>query len=121
MKSNRQKIGDWGESLAAAKIIASGYTIAHRNYRTPYGELDLIAGKDDILVFIEVKARTNGAFGLPEDSITKRKREHILQSIDYYLQEHADLTCDWRVDVIAIRGKPGIDNPEIVWFENALA
>jgi putative endonuclease len=121
MKSNRQKIGIWGESLAAEKLIANGYVIEDRNYRTPYGELDLIARKEDLLIFIEVKARTNGAFGMPEDSITKRKREHILQSIDYYLQERPDLVCDWRVDVIAIRGRPGLDNPEIVWFENALA
>lgn len=121
MKSNRQNVGAWGESLAAEHLLASGYAILHKNYRTPYGELDLIASKADLLIFIEVKARTNGAYGLPEDSITKRKREHILHAIDYYLQEHLEVNCDWRVDVIAIRGKPGYENPEIVWFENALA
>ena len=120
MKSNRQKVGAWGESLAAEHLLAGGYTILHKNYRTPYGELDLIGSKTDMLVFFEVKARTTGEFGLPEDSITKRKREHILQAIEYYLQEHPEINCDWRVDVIAIRGKPGYGNPEIVWFENAL-
>lgn len=121
MKSTRQKVGAWGEQLAADKLIASGYEIQHRNYRTPYGELDLIAYKDGLLLFVEVKARTNGAFGMPEESITARKRDHILQSIDHFLQDHEEVDCDWRVDVIAIRGKPGHANPEIVWFENALA
>ncbi len=121
MKSFRQKVGAWGESLAADKLTARGYEIQHRNYRTPYGELDLIASKDGMLLFVEVKARTSGAYGMPEEAITNLKREHILQSIDYFLQEHADINCDWRVDVIAIRGKPGVKNPEIVWFEDALA
>lgn len=120
MKSSRQKIGQWGEELAAKKLRSDGFVILEQNYHTPYGELDLVARRDHLVVFVEVKTRTTQTFGQPEDSVTPRKRDHILQSIDYYLQNHPDLDCDWRVDVAAIRGKPGDREAEIVWFENAL-
>ncbi len=121
MKSNRQRIGIWGEQLAAEKLRSAGYEILEQNYRTPYGELDLIARKGDLYLFIEVKTRTSRAFGLPEAALTRRKREHILQSIEHYLQEHPEIDCDWRVDVFAIQGKPGASDLEVVWFVNALA
>lgn len=121
MKSRRRKIGLWGEELAAERLRSDGFIILEQNYRTPYGELDLVARKDRLIIFVEVKTRTSQAFGQPEDSITRRKQEHILQSIDYFLQSHPELDCDWRVDVAAVRGKPGESETEIVWFENALA
>lgn len=121
MTSSRQRIGFWGEELAAEKLRGDGFTILGQNVRTPYGELDLIARRDNLIVFVEVKTRTSQSFAQPEDSITRLKREHILQSIDHYLQEHPELDCDWRVDVAAIHGKPGGREAEVVWFENALA
>jgi putative endonuclease len=121
MRSSRQRIGFWGEELAAEKLRGEGFTILAQNVRTPYGELDLIARRDNLIVFVEVKTRTSKSFGQPEDAVTWRKRDHILQSIDHYLQDHPELDCDWRVDVAAIQGRPGGREADIVWFENALA
>lgn len=120
MKSHRQKVGAWGETLAAEKMRSEGYEILAHNYHTPYGEIDLIAFKEDQLVFVEVKTRTNENYGLPEQSVTMVKQEHLLQSIEYYLFEHPEIVSDWRVDVIAIQGKLNCTDPEIIWFENAL-
>jgi putative endonuclease len=120
MNLNRKRIGSWGEELAAEKLRSEGYVILEQNYRTPYGELDLVARRADLVIFVEVKTRTSRSFAQPEDSITRRKRGHILQSIDYYLQNHPDIECDWRVDVAAIQGRPGSSEAEMTWFENAL-
>lgn len=120
VKRHNQRIGAWGEELAAERLRSEGFDILAKNVHTPYGELDLIAAKADQLVFVEVKARTNENFGLPEQSVTAEKQEHLLQSIEHYLVEHPEIDCDWRVDVIAIQGTPGKPDPKLVWFENAL-
>lgn len=120
MTSYRQKFGTWGEQIAAAYLKMRGFSIQDRNVRTPYGEIDLVAQKADLLVFIEVKTRTSAQFGMPEDAINPKKREHLVACAEHYLQQQADFSGDWRIDVIAIRGKPGQPDPEILWFENAL-
>ena len=64
--SRNQVIGRWGEQAAADYLSEHGYQITGRNIRTPYGEIDLVAVKDSITIFIEVKARTSKSFGPPE-------------------------------------------------------
>jgi putative endonuclease len=120
MPSNKQRYGEWGEKVAASFLSARGFKIVARNVRTPYGEIDLVAKKQTLLLFVEVKSRSSDVFGLPEEAISSRKREHMIQSAQYYLQESSEIQNDWRIDVIAIRGRPGQVNPEVVWFENAV-
>ena len=119
MTAARQELARWGEALAAGFLAAQCYEILERNVRTPYGELDLIACREDVTVFVEVKTRASGACGLPEASVTPAKQAHILASAQHYLQTHPDRDGDWRVDVIAIR-RFSQRSPEIVHFENAL-
>lgn len=116
MKHN-QRIGKWGEDTAAEHLTQHGYEIIARNVRTPYGEIDIIAKQADILIFVEVKTRTSNKMGLPEESITPRKREHMLAAADHYAAEHE--IDHWQIDVVAIEGKPG-SKPIITYFENAL-
>ena len=130
----RQSLGRWGEQVAAAYLEAQGYAILERNFRTPYGEIDLVAQRQPsashghasqaelpVTVFIEVKTRTSSSFGLPEESVTTRKRAHLLACVEAYRQDHPDRSMDWRLDVIAIRRRPGSVEPELIHFENALA
>ena len=117
--SPRQNLGRWGETLAADYLSRRGYILLERNARTPYGELDLVMRQGEGLVFVEVKTRASRAYGLPEESITPRKQEHLLNAARAYLQSHTELGGDWRVDVIAIRRMPGAP-PEVVHFENVL-
>lgn len=119
-KTHRQNVGRWGEAVALRFLEGKGLKLVERNVRTAYGEIDLILMDGADLVFVEVKARTSGAFGLPEDAIGARKREHMIHSAEAYLQAHTDLPDAWRIDVIAIRGKPANDTPEIEWFQNAV-
>ncbi len=121
MTTSAQRLGRWGERLAAAYLEQRGYAILACNARTPYGELDLVARQGEVTVFVEVKTRRSQSFGLPEAGVTPRKQAHLLSAAQSYLQTHPDLNGDWRVDVIAIRRLVSADaEPEIVHFENAL-
>jgi putative endonuclease len=117
--NRRQTLGRWGEALAADTLEQQGYVLLERNARTPYGELDLVMRQGQTIVLVEVKTRSMPTFGLPEESITRRKQEHLLRAAQHYLQSHPELGGDWRVDVIAIRR--ALDGPpEVVHFENIL-
>lgn len=117
MSSHNQKIGAWGESVAAEYLEERGYTIIGRNVRTPYGEIDIVAEKDEITIFVEVKTRTSKSLGPPEISVTPRKQEHMFAAAEHYAQENE--INHWQIDVIAVEGKPG-SKPNFTHFENAL-
>ena len=102
MPSPRSTLGPQGEAIAAAHLEAKGMRIVGRNYHTRYGEVDLIAEDGDTLVFVEVKARRSSAFGLPEESVTERKRERLVKTAQTYLQTNGLDQRSWRVDVVAI-------------------
>lgn len=116
MKHN-QRIGKWGENIAVDYLAGHSCEIIARNARTPYGEIDIVARQGDVTLFVEVKTRTSNKMGLPEESITSRKREHMLAAAEHYAAEHE--IDHWQIDVIAIEGKPG-STPRITCFENAL-
>lgn len=118
MPSKRQKFGSWGETIAAAKIKTHGYALLGRNVRTPYGEIDLVAQLGNTIVFFEVKTRSSDEYGLPEEAVNPRKLKHLVNAAQHYIQEHTLFEGDWRIDVIAIRGRVGQVDPEVVWFEN---
>lgn len=130
MSTRRQRLGRWGESMAADYLEAKNYTILERNVRTRYGEIDLVARHEvevtgnaksaATTVFVEVKTRSTTTFGYPEESITVRKRAHLAAAAQAYLQEHAELEGDWRIDVIAIQRHRSGEQPSIIHFENAV-
>jgi putative endonuclease len=128
-QNHRQRIGGWGERVAAYYLEKKGYRILARNVRTPRGEIDLVAEwKDGVsaasLVFVEVKTRTNIQFGLPEEAVDARKLEHVFLSAEAYLEGRSELNGqEWRIDVVAIQGRPGakIEDVIIEHFENISA
>ncbi len=117
--SRHQQLGRWGEQVAADYLLARGYEIVARNIRTPYGEIDLIARKEGLLIFVEVKARRSRAYGPPEIAVAPRKQEHMLACAEHYAAEHG--IDHWQIDVIAIEGTPQANRPSrVTHFENAL-
>jgi len=116
MKHN-QKIGKWGEQVAEEYLAKKGYIILEKNYRTPYGEIDIVASLDGLTVFVEVKTRTSRIFGLPEEAITKRKLTHMKSSAEYFAA--IQKLDSWQCDAIAVEGKPGL-SAQIEHFENVL-
>jgi len=120
VSNRRQTLGRWGEDVAAEFLQANGFTIRARNLRTAHGELDIVAEKDGLLVFVEVKTRSSHSFAYPEDSVTSRKQAHLLSAAEDYLQGHPESGEAWQFDVIAVERKPG-EKPEIVHFENVIS
>lgn len=117
MSHHRQRIGQWGEGVAAEYLEEHGYVIVARNVRTPYGEIDIVAEKESFISLVEVKTRTSSSFGPPEIAVTPRKQEHMLAAAEYYAQEHE--IDHWQIDVIAVEGRPG-KKPVFTHFENAI-
>ncbi len=102
MPSARSKLGSQGEAVAAAHLRAAGLTLMERNFRTRYGEVDLVARDGDAIVFIEVKTRRGNAYGGPEESVTRRKRGRLAKTAMHYLQAHGLEQRSWRIDVVGI-------------------
>jgi len=120
MTTQKQVFGQWGEATATAYLEKNGYTILGRNYHTAHGEIDIVASKQAVLIFVEVKTRSSHSFAYPEDSVTKSKQAHMLSAAAEYLQAHPESGESWQFDVIAIERKPR-GSPEIVHFENVIS
>ncbi len=119
MSNHKQVLGRWGEDVAADYLAAHGYTLLERNVHSAHGELDIVASKDSLLVFVEVKTRTSHIFAYPEDSVTRRKQAYLLSAAEAYLQAHPESGDSWQFDVIAVEGTPG-GKAEIEHFENVI-
>lgn len=106
----RRETGILGERLARDFLIGHGYHILETNYRSPYGEIDIIAQHKDHLVFIEVRTKKSREFGSPEESITQDKKEKIIATAWHYLQSRDKPPLLWRIDTVAVelnqRNKP---------------
>ena len=117
-KKHNQALGKWGEAQASAYLKAKGYIILEANYRTRYGEVDLITLDQQTVVFVEVKTRRTQTFGYPENSVNSAKRTHMVNSAQVYMQTQGEM--DWRIDVIAVSISETNQPPEITHFENAI-
>ena len=119
MSTHKQVVGRWGEDTAAQYLAANGYTVLARNVHSAHGEIDIIASKDGLLVFVEVKTRSTHTFAYPEDSVTRRKQAYLLSAAEDYLQAHPESGDSWQFDVIAVEGAPG-GKAQIDHFENVI-
>ncbi len=96
--------GQRGEALAFNYLIENNYKILNTNFSCKLGEIDIIAQKDDYIIFVEVKARSSSAFGLPREAVTYQKQQHIKRTALFYLQKTKNLDKFCRFDVIEILG-----------------
>ena len=98
----KKLLGRVGENKAVAYLKKQGYNITERNYKNAFGEIDVIAKDGDYTVFIEVKTRTDAAFGAPSEAVDKKKRQKYVRIAQAYLMSKglADKPC--RFDVIEI-------------------
>ncbi|PKM84409.1 MAG: YraN family protein [Firmicutes bacterium HGW-Firmicutes-11] len=95
-------LGTWGEERAAVYLADQGYEILDRNYRCKAGEIDIVALEGSTVVFVEVKTRCSLACGLPGDSVTNTKKQHIRRTARWYVAEHRMEDRDLRIDVMEL-------------------
>lgn len=104
----RKSLGSLGEEIAEDFLTRKGYKILEKNYRCREGEIDIVAEKDKEIVFVEVRTRKGKGYGIPEETITEKKKEKMKTVALHYLATHPKVSPSWRIDFIAIEmGKKG--------------
>ncbi len=88
---NKNGLGNLGEDYACEVLTANGYEILNRNFRSRFGEIDIIARKDNFLCFVEVKTRSEKSMGRPAESVTLSKQQKIIKTTEYYLVRYPSL------------------------------
>ncbi len=111
MSLAKKILGREGEDRAARFLKKQGYKILERNYSTPQGEIDLIALHRGEVVFVEVKTRTNEAYGAPELAVNPRKQQRMVKAALGYIKYKKLHQVPCRFDVVAISDatEKGID------------
>lgn len=94
-------LGKKGEAFAQKYLAQNGYLISDINWRFGKEEIDIIAQKNDLVVFIEVKTRTNNYFGDPENFVSRNKQKRIIKAANAYIMEK-NILKEARFDVIAL-------------------
>lgn len=93
--------GKKGEELAAKHLKKNGYKILERNFRKPYGEIDIIAQKGENIAFVEVKTRKNDLYGTPAEFVTSKKQERLKKAAYTYIQQN-NLDAEFTFDIIEV-------------------
>jgi putative endonuclease len=105
--------GRQGEKLVADYLAGAGYRILATNYYVGHREIDIIARKDQTIVFVEVKTRKSGLYGSGLHSVTSKKMHNIAAAARTYLYRTGCSRCSVRFDVA------GVDEGGITYIENA--
>jgi TIGR00252 family protein len=104
-KENKRSFGKYGESLAIEYLESKGYSIISANYRAgKLGEIDIIAGINEYICFIEVKTRTSTTFGTPAEAVDYRKQAVIKKLAWIYLKLNKLTEMPLRFDIIEVTG-----------------
>ena len=116
---NTKIIGNEGEKRAASYLESKEFSIIERNWRTNRGEIDIIAYKNDVLVFVEVKTLPNGTLDMIQRELNSQKRQRIIKTSKRFLLKHREYNNSYvRFDVIVI-DMPGLD--PVYHIENAFS
>lgn len=111
-------LGVWGESLAARHLTERGWQILTRNFRAGRKEIDLVALRDGVVAFVEVKTRRNRSFGDAAEAVTGAKQLAIASAAAVWMRQNEGVAEDYRFDVITITAAPG-ESPRIRHLEDA--
>ena len=120
MGRERKMTGAAGERIASGFLKRLGYRILESNFRTPFGEIDIVAKHKGIIVFVEVKSRTTSSLGPPYLSVTKIKQTHIVKNALFYLARRRILNAWWRIDIVSVKLNYESKLESIELIENAV-
>ena len=115
---NTYLIGQKAEDIAVQYLSENKIEIVDRNYRTRFGEIDIIAKNKKKFIFVEVKAKSTSRFGKPYEMVTDRKKQKLIRIAKGYLTENSfDIEgVAWRIDIISI----DYESEKIEWIQNAV-
>lgn len=98
---HNRRLGLKGEKKACAYLRRHGYKILERNFKNPFGEIDIIAEKADVIAFVEVKTRLTDYYGTPSEAVDSRRRQRYISGAKFYFAGR-DIDVTVRFDVIEI-------------------
>jgi len=98
----KKELGSWGEGIAKDYLIAKGYRIIFTNYKTKMGEIDIVAQKENVVAFVEVKTRRNDSYGKPRESVNFKKQLTYARVAEQFLQQFNNGNNSFRFDVIEV-------------------
>ena len=107
MEKNKYEKGMHGQQAAEKFLQSNGYQIRNRNYRIKSGEIDLIAQKENTIVFIEVKYRSGLSYGYPREAVGWAKQQKIVRTALHYISTRGLDNQDFRFDVIEVLEQSG--------------
>ena len=114
-------LGNEGEIIAGNYLKNKGYEILHYNWRDQKAEVDIIAKLEELIVFVEVKTRSTDFFGLPEETISKKKIRLLGQASEAYCSRYNITDAEFRYDVVSViknENKTEIQHIEDAFFPN---
>jgi putative endonuclease len=119
MTLRRKLLGRQGEDAATNYLKKNNYQILCRNYTCKLGEIDIVARERDFIVFVEVRSRSSEDFGLPQETINRRKKMKLRNLARYYLKETGKSDENCRFDIIALVLEEGGNVKRLEHIENA--
>lgn len=123
---NSKETGKLGEEIAANYLQSKGYQILDRNFqrrvsRFLKSELDIVAKKDNIICFIEVKALRDSEF-LPEEKVDFKKKRRLVKTAESWLmKKKIPLDTKWQIDIVSVKMDSRLKKAKISHFENAVS
>lgn len=117
--TSQRTVGREGERLAEKFLVAQGFHVLHRQYRSLWGEIDLIAQDGEWIVFVEVKTRRSTAAGHPVEAVTARKQAQLTKLALAWMKRHRSLDHRARFDVVAIVWPANSAEPQITHYRHA--
>ena len=109
--------GVWGEELAVAYLRENGYVILERDWHSKHRDIDIIARKDDVIIFVEVKTRSSSDVCSPLQAVNYQKLRNLRFAINHYIN-YRKMDNPWRFDVITVVGSINSSKPEINHIED---
>lgn len=124
--ANHNELGKNGEKIGVSFLVKHGFSVIEKNYRTKYGEIDIIAKKDRKISFVEVKSIRVSDFNdfsgmsiRPEDHFTPEKYRKVKISAETYIN-HKNISREtpWQIDLACVYIKPETREGKVTYFEN---
>ncbi len=114
---SNSSVGRLGEEKACQYLLSQNYSLLARNYRTKLGELDIVAKKNGIITFCEVKTRIGDAKGKPYEAVDYRKLKHLYNACQLYILQNNIKSAKLSLQVISIELHPDMSVQSIRMYE----
>ena len=102
MRTRNQRLGELGERIAARWLTRRGWRIVYRRFQNGRRDIDLVAQRDAMVAFVEVKARKGATFGDPVEAVNHRKQRELARSAHVWIDRHGRADEAYRFDVVGV-------------------